>query len=371
MLKDKTVLVTGATGAIGCRLVEKLVLEQGAKVRCLVRNYNRCARIARFPVETVLAQLDDKEGLDAAIAGCDVVFHCAYEWVAQKANITAAGLIADACQRHGARLVHVSTMAVYFPLPDGPVDEGARSEPNGKLYTDTKIAIEALVLDRVKNHRLEAAIVQPAIVYGPFGAIWTDVPVKNLLAGEVVLPEDAVGLCNAVYIDDVADAMILAAERKEAVGERFLVSGPRPVTWHAFYAAFEEAIGAKSVTLLPVAEIRRQNKNLVANLKLILNEPKRLAQWPPLRKLLLFVYGKLGSGIRQKALKLYHFRRKGAPREVFLPDEEQLALFSSRAEIRIDKARRLLGYEPAFDFDEGMRLTRAYVQWAYPQAAGE
>ena len=62
-LRGKTVLVTGATGFIGGRLVEKLILQHGAKVRALVRDYRRAIRIGRFDIEFVHADITDVDAL--------------------------------------------------------------------------------------------------------------------------------------------------------------------------------------------------------------------------------------------------------------------------------------------------------------------
>ncbi len=74
---------------------------------------------------------------------------------------------------------------------------------------------------------------QPTIVYGPFSRLWTIDPADMLINATVVLPDRGEGICNAVYVDDVVDAMILAAKNPAAVGQRFLVSG-EPITWAQF-----------------------------------------------------------------------------------------------------------------------------------------
>jgi len=74
----KRVLVTGGTGFIGGRLVEKLVSCHDAKVRVLVRNYANAARIARMPIKMIHGDINNLEDVCNAVEGCDVVFHCAY-----------------------------------------------------------------------------------------------------------------------------------------------------------------------------------------------------------------------------------------------------------------------------------------------------
>ncbi len=82
-----------------------------------------------------------------------------------------------------------------------------------------------------------------------------------------------------MYVDDVVDALILAAEKEEAVGERFLISGPDLVTWREFYAAYERILGVESVVSMPVEEIERINRqgnSVTLNLKMLGKDPLRV-----------------------------------------------------------------------------------------------
>ena len=76
-LTGKKIFITGATGFIGGRLAERLVLEHGLQVRALVRNFARASRLARIPVEMVGGDVLDFNSFGQAIRGCEVVFHCA------------------------------------------------------------------------------------------------------------------------------------------------------------------------------------------------------------------------------------------------------------------------------------------------------
>lgn len=369
MLSGKTVLVTGAPGFIGCRLVEKLVLEQHAKVRALVHKYSRAARLARFPVEMVSGRLGDAAAMDKAVQGCDVVFNCAHDWMMPKENLLGTQVLIDACLKHGVRrLVHLSTIATYQPLPDGDLDEERPTEPDGYLYKDTKIAIENMILEAVRARKLPATILLPTIVYGPYAKSWVDFPVKNMRAGQVVLPDNGQGWCNAVYVDDLIDAMILAAERERAIGERFLISGPEEITWRTFFEALQEPLGTDSLRYWSDDEIKKTKGDPVRNLKLIVNEPKRLVALLPIRPMLEAVYQRMGDKAKQQALKLWRFKRQTNDPVIMLPDKEQLPLYKARTHVSIAKAKRLLGYQPAFPFARGMALTQEYIRWAYPPA---
>src|SRR5262249_14929892 len=78
-LRDRLVAVTGATGVIGGRLVDRLLDVEHAEVRTLVRGYRRASRLARNSVEMVTNDLSDVEKLVEATRGCDVLFHSAHD----------------------------------------------------------------------------------------------------------------------------------------------------------------------------------------------------------------------------------------------------------------------------------------------------
>src|SRR5688572_22740302 len=142
-MTGKRALVTGATGFIGGRLVERLVLDQGADVRALVKNFARASRLARFKVEMVAGAINNLQAVDKAVEGCDVVFHCAHDFDHPQTNLEGAQALAAACVRHNVqRLVHVSSISVYEPLPDGDVDESTAAVPCGWTYPDNKLAVE-------------------------------------------------------------------------------------------------------------------------------------------------------------------------------------------------------------------------------------
>ena len=76
-IRKFSALVTGASGFIGGRLAERLAVEEGVRVRAMVRNPKKAARLRNFPLEVVQADLLNLSSLRKAIDGCDLVFHCA------------------------------------------------------------------------------------------------------------------------------------------------------------------------------------------------------------------------------------------------------------------------------------------------------
>jgi len=374
-LKDKVVLVTGATGSIGGRLVEKLVIKHQAQVRVLVHNLSNLSRVSRLPVSIYPGDVTDFAAVDRAVQGCDAVFHCAYAFgtpPAEQERVAVGGSrnVAQAVLRHKVRsLVYVSSISVYEPMEDGDLDETAPKKSSGWTYPDTKKKAEKVMLELHNQHGLPVAIVQPTIVYGPFVKGWTQGPLNQLKSGMVILPDEGAGLCNAVYIDDVADSLILAATNPNAIGETFLISGLEPVTWREFYGAYEDMLGITATRYMSAPEIQARYNKLNNRLRraitrtlkrLIKKSPSSvisagywLKERSPLVARILQSYGVTGSG------------NPGGPRE-FIPDPQRLALFRSKAKVRIDKAREVLDYVPRFDLQSGMKHTGRYVQWVNP-----
>jgi len=383
-LTNATVLVTGATGFIGGRLAERLVVEHGARVRALVRSFSRSVRLARFPIELVQGDLRSPESIDRAVAGCDYVFHCAYGSDGQddaRRVVNAQGTrhVLDAALTHRIRrVVHTSTVSVYGTTPDGPLDETAPRVKTGFAYGDSKIEAEETALGYVARG-LSVSVVQPTVVYGPFGPTFTVKPLQLLKTGRVILVNGGDGLANLVYVDDVVSGMILAATQEAAHGESFILSGSEPTTWREFYAAHEAMLGrSATVSMTPDEALKHFNGADGATTGLASQLVKALRH-PAVKKRL----GATREG--QLAIRAFHMlpaaiRARISGPGVTLPGAtakattaappihplhpSKIAFMTSKTHARVDKARRMLGYAPQFDFARGIDLTAAWAEWA-------
>ena len=386
-LAGKRCLVTGGTGFIGGRLVERLVAEHGAEVRVLVRNVSRAARIARFPVQMVSGDVAERADVERALEGCALVFHCAYGSVADpegQRRVTVGGtenVLAAALSRGAERVVNVSTLAVYGATGDGDLDESAPREHIGDPYADTKLDAENLVLDYARNRGLPATVLQPTMVYGPFGPAWTIRILNDMAAGRVILVNGGDGLCNPVYVDDVVSAMLHAAVEEAAVGEAFLISGPEAVTWKEFYGRHERMLGFESTVDMTAAEAEADFERRFGRKGLAREGLAILRGDPALRRRIKAsseVQAALKVGrvlVPRSARKALQQRLRGkrpaqppgadgAARPVLPMAPAGIRMHAAKTRVRIDKARKLLGYEPAFGFEAGMQLTEEWARWA-------
>lgn len=385
-LSGRTVLVTGATGFIGGRLVEKLILDEGAHVKVLLRNFARAPRIARFALDMIPGDVTDPAAVRRAATGCDVIVHCAFGnsgTPQQQRATTVQGteIVARAAMDLGIRrLVYLSTISVYGLPGDGDLDETAPRRTCGDHYSDMKLEAERLVLAHHERHGLPVTVLQPTIVYGPFSGPWTIGPLSLLKQERVVLVDGGSGMCNAVYVDDVVDAIILAAVRDEGVGQSFLISGDRPVTWRQFFGAYEQMLGQPSTVALSAADIRalhrerRKARGTVRQVLRVLRREEqlrsRLLQLPalgvPYRLMSAALPDRVRVTIADRLFPRVPTPAEPARRErpIALPGAYQTQFFQARTRVRIDKARASLGYKPRVSFEEGMRLTNQWAAWA-------
>jgi nucleoside-diphosphate-sugar epimerase len=384
-LENKIVLVTGGTGFIGSRLVEKLAIEQRAHVRVLVRNFSRASRIARLPVEMIAGDIKDFELVRRAAQGCEVAFNCVYDFNGdhegqrRTSSEGARNLARAILEERVGRLIHVSTFAVYAPAKDGDLTETSPWPKSNHYYVSIKRETEQLLLQMHKAKGLPVVVLQPTLVYGPFSHFWTVAMTQKLTSGIVALVNGGTGYSNPVYIDDLIDAMILAASRPDVLGETFLISGEKPITWRDFYAAFESIIGTRSCIEMSEEELRRESAKRkrqaspMARLFSLARRPDVLAilrTLPPVpttvslvKKVLsqdqwLSVKTRLNNGSQSSN------GNDAVVRPLYLPDELTLQMYKSRTTVRIDKARSRLGYMPKFDFEAGMSLTAEFLRWA-------
>lgn len=367
-LEGKEVLVTGATGFIGGRLTERLIAECNAKPRVLLREYARAASVARFGLERlqlVKGELSDRATLNRAVRGCSVVFHCAMDRADRDSNTAGIESLIDACIEHGARLVHVSTFAVYEPLADGPLIEDIEPIRSGIPYSEMKLDVEEAVLKAVRTRGLDATIVLPTIVYGPYGKSWTTYPAMQIASGTVVLPRHGEGLCNAVYVDDVCQGILKAAVTPAARGRRYLISGVEPVTWRAFYEHLAAAMNRPGPSVLSDSELQKMQSSPSVAFKQVLANPRRLMQSGVARSVGQYVKFALGQRGTAKLKEFYRaYVRPAGPKPVHIPSPQQIALFSAKCRVIIDRARTELGYEPEYTFDHGSHLTSEWIRWA-------
>ena len=251
-------LVTGGGGFLGQAIVRKL-LKDGASVRSFSRNEHDGLRA--LGIEQVKGDLADAEAVASATEGCEVVFHVAgkpgiwgdYEDY-HRTNVIGTQNVIAACGRQGvSRLVYTSSPSVVFDGSDMEgVDEAtpypARFEAH---YPRTKALAEQLV--RAANGpRLATVSLRPHLIWGPGDNHLLPRLVARARAGQLGRIGARANLIDTVYVDNAADAHLLAARRlspgSPIAGKVYFISQGEPLPLWEMVNRLLDAAGAPPVT---------------------------------------------------------------------------------------------------------------------------
>lgn len=349
-LTGKQVLVTGATGFIGGRLVERMILETGAHVRALVRDYRTSVWLSRTSAEIVLGDITDAESLVPALEGCEIVFHCAALMggdpeLMHHVNVQGTeNLLAAAARAGASRFVHMSSLAVHGQHYRDGADETSPFKPVD-AYAKTKLASEQLALRFCEDKSLAVVVVRPTIVYGPRSQWWTVDPIQRIKKNRLALLGRGQGVANVVYVDDVVTALLLAATAPGIEGETFLISSQERATWREFFGSY--------------AQMCR----------------KSLPRWPrPAAQVITAVMGGLNGAIdgllgtreRAERMRLWALVFLRGIRKVSSPLSKlarwELAMYGPKAQVSTAKAARLLGYRSEWPLSRAMVETEKWLR---------
>ena len=317
--------VTGGSGFVGGRLIERLRAD-GHGVRALARSDEAAARISARGGEPVPGDLSDEAALRSGAEGCEWAFHAAAhlgDWGRreefERGNVQGTGNVLAACAQAGVRrFVHVGTEAALLagePLVE--VDETAPLRPDSPApYSATKARAEQLVLNANRDG-FETVVVRPRFVWGRGDTTLLPTIVDMVSSGRFAWIGGGRHRTSITHVDNTVEGLILGATRG-APGNAYYVTDGEPVVFRDFVS---ELLATQGV-----------------------EEPKRTIPAP--------VAGALAV-VGEAAWRLLPLPGR--------PPVSRFAYWVSSQEctIRIDKARRELGYEPVKSRPEGLAELRA------------
>jgi len=236
------ILVTGAAGFIGSRVVANLVNRGFEHVRCLVRPGSPRNHIAQTcgngpippQIEIVEGNLLSREDCAKAAAGARIIYHLAagsgeksYPDAFLNSVVATRNLLDAALQAKSLlRFVNVSSFAVYSNRNKSlsrwldeqcPVED--RPELRGDAYTYAKVRQDDLVIEYGRKQSLRYVLVRPGVVYGPG---------KERITGRVGLNTFGIFLhfggpnqIPLTYVGNCAEAIVLAGLKPGVEGEVF------------------------------------------------------------------------------------------------------------------------------------------------------
>jgi nucleoside-diphosphate-sugar epimerase len=317
--------VTGGSGFIGGRLVERLVAD-GWSVNAMARSEQSADAVRDRGAEPVRGELGDPDSMAGAAEGCEVAFHLAArvaDWGRredfERDNVTGTRNALAACRRAGVgRFVHCGTEAALMAgEPLVQVDETAPLRPDSKApYPATKARAEQAVRDASRNG-FETVVVRPRFVWGAGDTTLLPEMVERVRKGQFAWVGGGSNLTATTHVVNTVEGLVLGADRG-VPGEAYFVTDGEPVVFREFVSALLRTQGVE----------------------------------PPDRNLPAWLPGPLAVA------------SEAAWRLLPLPGAPPMSRFTAwvltqECTIDISKARRELGYQPVVTREEGLDELRA------------
>jgi nucleoside-diphosphate-sugar epimerase len=323
----RKIFVTGATGLVGSHVVEE-ALKRGHHVRALVRANSNTSWLDSLPgVEKVLGDLEDADSLRRGCDGADWVLNCAAkvgDWGTleefRRLNVGALRLLLDAAlSGQVSRFVHVSSLGVYEGRDHFGTDETVSPASNSlDAYTRSKTEAEQLVLDYVRDKKLAAAVVRPGFIYGERDRTVLPKLLFNIERGRFTYFGSGEQALNCIYVKNLVQAIFLAAEVPAAIGEVFNVTDGERISKRQFVGTVARLAGLRE----PTRKIPR-----------------------PVAKVLANVVEKIAKA--------------GGAQNPPLINKARYKFIGLNLDFSIEKARKILGYDPRYTTQQGLEAAIA------------
>jgi nucleoside-diphosphate-sugar epimerase len=319
IISDRPVLVTGATGFTGGYLVRSLVAD-GHPVRVLVRSR---ARAASLPpgVDVWEADITDPAAVARAVEGVGTIYHlaAAYREASHReggywrVNVGATRNLLEAASTAGIeRFVHCSTVGVHGHIANPPADEQTAYSP-GDPYQRTKCEAEVLALAYARDRGLPLTVARPTAIYGP-GDTRLLKMFRMIAKGTFVMLGSRDINYHMVFVDDLVEGLRLLGTHPAAPGEVFILGGDRYYLLETIAGMIADLLGVRRPRIrLPAAPFQ-----IAGSICEAICVP--LGVEPPI------------------------YRRR-------------VDFFTKSRAFSIEKARRLLGYNPQVPLEAGLRRT--------------
>ena len=316
----RKVFITGGNGFIGRALLQRY-RDLGAEVCGVDVRADAEWNVVAGDVGETGPWQQQAQGCDLAINTAAVVSNVAPPELYRKITVGGVRKLIDAAVAGGTkRVVQISSCGAYgWHHPPDTDEKCPVTTLSGNSYQDAKAASEHPALAAHAAGEMACTIIRPSDVYGPGSRPWVLIPLELMRKGQFLLPAHGNGLFSPVYIDDLVDGIVLAAGLDAGAGQIFNLTGGQGVRSRDFFSHHMRWAGKSG----PPRSYSTQTAIVIAEAVRVVSK----------------LIGKHTEASRQSMLML------------------------SKAEsFSIEKARKLLGYEPKVDLAEGMRRTEEWLR---------
>ena len=317
------ILVTGGRGFLGTNLVSRLT-QQGEKVRVFARPHNKPGSMNLAESEVVFGDIRDQKAVEQAVDGVDKVIHLVSNFRkggsdkkdAYAINVEGTENVLQASLKNGVKqLIHCSTIGVHGDVRTIPANEETPFNP-GDLYQETKLIAEKRVWEFHRKTALPITVIRPISMLGP-GDLRMLKLFRMIKKKRFIVVGNGKALFQPAYIDDVVQGFILCLNYDKAIGEFFIIGGEEYVPLKELFRIISEELGLLppklKIPLFPVLFLAALCEKICVPLRIE----------PPL-----------------------HRRR--------------VSFFKNNRAFSIEKAKKILGFQPEVSLREGIRRT---IHW--------
>jgi len=360
-----SVALIGANGFIGLRATELLGARADLTWVPLVRSPSSLAVLARQPLDWRITSFVDAQALAIALRGCTICVHAAIGDAAQIVRM--AEVTYRACAAAGVRrLVWLSSASVHGQnCPPGTDESSPLRDDLPIVYNNAKVRAERALANLARDGRVEVVRLRPGVVFGPRSR-WVAAAAADLRAGRAGWLNGGAGICNSLYVDNLVEAIRLAALTPGIAGGAFIVGDAETVTWRDFLAPIARHLGldASAFAELPAPSFLPERESRLAALTLT-----------P-------AYARLGRLVPGRAKRLVKALLRAWPAPAPAPGpwvlrpgaasprltHEEALLQQCAWKLPSTRAAERLGYRPAVTFADGLRRSLAWLDFAEGRA---
>jgi uncharacterized protein len=246
----KSILVTGATGFIGSRLVNSLI-DNGYNVTSLIRK----GKEGNSKSNIIYGDITD-EKIDFKDLEFDCVFHLASHTpleknkkILEKVNLGGTKKLFEEIKSITKSIIYISGLGVYGETGEIVIDENQKYNPNTN-FVKIRLDAEKYLKDNSLEHKIDFTVVHLGDVYGSDGWFY-EMLIKRLKKNTFRIPNGGEYYKSFVHVDDAVGSMIAILE-KESFGESFIIADSMPVSFKEFSNFTADQISAKHPGGVPI-----------------------------------------------------------------------------------------------------------------------
>ena len=276
-----SIFITGGTGFIG-RYTTDLLSKSSHQLKLLIRKTSNTSILGKTNFTAVEGDLRDKKSLLEGMKDCDSVINIAAHYtlwepdnrIYSELNINGTKNVMECALETGIKkIVHISTAGIYGKPKDEPFTE--ESQVGSVQYSEyfrTKYEGEKLVWDLFTQKGLPVVVIYPVCVLGAGDTKASGKYIRDLI--NLKLPATILNnhIFTFVYVKDVARAIVIALEKENNIGQKYLVGNYR-YTWEEINKMISEISGTPLPKFRLPDSITMLNAYILTGLANIIKKP--------------------------------------------------------------------------------------------------